>query len=353
MLCRPGTSDGENGEHHSVTKTGTLGAKTLVILAILLPTVGLLACQRGNSQQVASVVVSYAPFQTQALLWTADEQGLFERNGLRVTLREYPTGASALDAVLHGEADLAVGPAEFPLVGRAFDGEDILILGSVDKVEHVDLVARRDRGILQPSDLRGRIVGTTRGTVAEFYLGRFLELNGVEMREITVVDLETPEEWENAVVEGEVDAVVTAQPHANTARDALGANATVWSAQSGQPMYALIVASREWTVEHPEPVTRFLQSLAQAEARVLRNQEEAMATVQRWLGLDPSEMDAIWSQNRYELSLDQSLITAMEDEARWMIRNDLTTQTQVPDFSDYVYEGPLKTVKPTAVTIIR
>jgi hypothetical protein len=43
----------------------------------------------------------------------------------------------------------------------------------------------------------------------------------------------------------------------------------------------------------------------------------------------------------------------MEDEARWMIANNLTTEKQVPDFGDYIYESCLKAVKPEAVNLIR
>ncbi|MCX9087518.1 MAG: hypothetical protein OIN90_08140 [Candidatus Methanoperedens sp.] len=43
----------------------------------------------------------------------------------------------------------------------------------------------------------------------------------------------------------------------------------------------------------------------------------------------------------------------MEDEARWMINNNLTTEENVPDFLDYIYEDELKSIKPEAVNIIR
>ena len=56
---------------------------------------------------------------------------------------------------------------------------------------------------------------------------------------------------------------------------------------------------------------------------------------------------------QFSLSLNQSLVTATEDEARWMIKNKLTTEKTVPNFSDYIYEDALKPVKPEAVNIIR
>lgn len=59
------------------------------------------------------------------------------------------------------------------------------------------------------------------------------------------------------------------------------------------------------------------------------------------------------SNHEYTLSLDQSLIVAMEDQARWMISNNLTKESTVPNFMDYIYEDALKKIKPRAVNIIR
>jgi len=43
----------------------------------------------------------------------------------------------------------------------------------------------------------------------------------------------------------------------------------------------------------------------------------------------------------------------MEDEARWMIKNNLTAGKTVPDFGNYIYVDALKAIKPEAVNIIR
>jgi len=64
-------------------------------------------------------------------------------------------------------------------------------------------------------------------------------------------------------------------------------------------------------------------------------------------------VDTVWSQNQFSLSLDQALIVTMEDEARWMIANKLTSEKQVPDFLNYIYVDALKAVKPEAVNIIQ
>ncbi|MHB9026505.1 MAG: ABC transporter substrate-binding protein [Armatimonadota bacterium] len=331
-----------------------------VIIAVLgvLAMVGvglvvLLNAQRATSGKMDSIVVAYAPFESTALLWIAEDQHFFSRNGLNITLRKYDTGVGALDGLLNGEADMAVGANEFPLVGSAFRKSKICTIGSIAKSDFIYLIGRKDRGIERVGDLKGKRVGTTFRTIAEFYLGRFLNLHGMTMQDITLVDVKTPAEWVNAVVNGKIDAIATAQPYANAAQERLGANAVVWPAQSNQPLYTQVISTNEWIAHHPELVSRFLKSLAQAAAYAFRNPTNAKAITGKRLHLDAAYMETVWSQNQFSLSLDQSLILAMEDEARWMMKNNLTSERQMPNFVDYISEDALKAIKPEAVNIIR
>jgi len=320
-----------------------------MLVTILTVVFGSVSC----SEKMESITVAYAPFESTTLFWIAQDQNFFSQNGLNVTPRRYDTGVGSLDGMVNGEADIVVGPNEFPLVGRALQKAGIRTIGSIAKSEFIYLIARRDRGIEKVSDLKGKRIGTTFRTIAHFFLGRFLELNGMNIDDITLIEVKTPEEWVNAIVNGDIDAVVTAQPYANAAKDRLGANAIVWSAQSSQPLQTQVISTDEWITEHPDLVIRFLKSLALAEEYAILNPAEAKSIVQKQLNLDTAYMDTVWAQNQFSLSLDQSLIAAMEDEARWMINNNLTAENQVPDFLDYIYVDGLEAVKPNAVNIIR
>ena len=68
-----------------------------------------------------------------------------------------------------------------------------------------------------------------------------------------------------------------------------------------------------------------MKSLVQAEDYIASHQDEAKAIVRKRMNFDDTYMEIIWPRYQFALSLDQSLITAMEDEARWMIKNNLTT----------------------------
>ncbi len=340
-------------------RPGTVPAGVAAVLAaltiILVITCGCIAPgphqeSRGPYDQVT---VAYSPYESTALLWIARDRHLFEENGLNVTLKRYESGAGSLDGVLRNEADISVGVTEFPVVRSVFFGADVRSIGVVDRGYFTYLVARADRGIAAPSDLRGKTIGTTFGTIAEFHLGRFIALQGIGPRDITLVDVREPDAWVNAVAEGNIDAIATAQPYADAAREKLGTNAVVWPVQSNQPLFAQAVATGGWVKAHPDTAARFLRSLAQAEDFAAADPSAARLIVQKDLNLKPEYMDTVWSQNQFGLSLDQSLVTAMEDEARWMIRNNVTNTTTVPDFQAVLYTDGLSRVRPGAVSILR
>jgi NitT/TauT family transport system substrate-binding protein len=328
-------------------------AVIILAIAIVLSSFVYLNSQKSYAGKMESIDVAYSPFESVTLFWVAEEQHFFSQNGLNVTSHKYSTGAGALDGVLKGEADIVVGTTEFPFAIRALNQANISTIGSISTSEYVYLVGRADRGINQASDLKGKTVGTTFGTIAHFYLGRFLELNGLNFQDVTLVDLKTPTDWVNAVVNGSIDAVATAQPYADLAKDGLGDNAKVWSIQSNQRLYAQAIATNEWITNHHELITRFLKSLLQAEDFIINHPTESKAIVKNQMSLSDAYMDKVWSQNQFSLSLDQSLILAMQDESRWLIQNNLTTATALPNFLNYVYVDGLEAVKPMSVTIIR
>ena len=321
----------------------------LGLLLLLGVALALSSCGGGTQ----ALVVSYSPFESTALVWVAEAEGFFAENGLEVTFRKYDTGPAALDAMLKGEADIAVGTGEFPMVGKVLQGEKPTIVASISRSELINIVARKDRGIEGVADLKGKRVGTTMGTIAEYFLGRSLELSGLSAKDLAVIDVRTPDEWVNAVVSGDVDAVCTAEPYSSSAADALGTNAVKWSAHGGQPLYALAISRREWIEEKADTLARFLRSLDRAEEYAAQNSAQAKIIVQENLGLTAEYMEAAWDRNDFRLSLDESLVAAMESEVRWMIRGDLTPADVVPNLLDHVSEGALADVRPEAVRIIR
>jgi|WetSurMetagenome_2_1015567.scaffolds.fasta_scaffold90670_2 ABC-type nitrate/sulfonate/bicarbonate transport system substrate-binding protein len=325
---------------------------TILIVMIGVGGLYLITSQKNSMIPVESITVAYSPFESSGLFLVAEDRQLFTKNGLNVTLHRSDSGAAALDDMMNGTADIAVSVSEFPFVRKVFLGAPVRAVTIMDKTEYIYIVARKDRGIMNASDLRGKRIGTAAGSIAEFYLGRFLSLKGVGIHDIHYVSVKTPLETANAIVNGDLDAAVLAQPFADQARDQLGENAIAWPAQNSQPLFALVVSSDKWIAGHPEQVNRFLRALEEAEEFTSAHPAESRTIIQRHLNLDAGYMDTVWEQNQFTLSLDQSLILAMEDEARWMISNNLTEEKTVPDFRKFINTKILEEIKPEAVRII-
>jgi ABC-type nitrate/sulfonate/bicarbonate transport system substrate-binding protein len=336
--------------HSPSTSKSITRVAVLVVLLVVTFMAG--SCSLGSyTVAVESIAFGTVLLEPSLPLFVAESQGFFVQNRLNVTFKIYDVGLNAATALVNGEVDMASPVAEYVMVGKIFDNKKIQAIASIDEVDYALVIGRKDRGIEDVSDLKGKKIGVVRGTILEFQLGRFLELNGVNPAEVTLVHGTLPEST-SAIVSGELDAVMSIPPFTTSIQKQLDANAALWSAQNIQPFYSLVLADQQWVQQHPKIVERFLMSMRQAEEFIIEHPDRAEEILQKKLNFSDEEMARVWSQNQYSLLLDQSLILAMEDEARWMIENNLTSQETIPNFLDYLYLDGLRTVKPEAVNII-
>lgn len=308
------------------------------------------SCSKGDYSGRAEIIhVGVPPLEQNALLYVADHEKFFLKKGLRVVIRDYDTGVTAIRGMSNGEVDIAEA-AEFPFVRAVLQKEEIRVIACNDIFENDYIVGRKDRGITKIADLKGKRIGVALKTINEFYLGRFLALNGMDIRDVALIDL-TPAQYVKAILEGEVDAIIAWQPYIRRIEKAVK-GLMVWPAQSSQAAYGILVCNRQWLAQHGSVVKSFLKSLAQAESYLLHHPDKAKTIVQRRLNYDDSYVALVWPQHHFSLSLTRSLILAMKDEAQWMITSNLTGEKALPVFVNYICTEALKEINPKAVDII-
>ncbi|MDD1676421.1 MAG: NrtA/SsuA/CpmA family ABC transporter substrate-binding protein [Methanomicrobiales archaeon] len=322
-------------------------------LAIVIVLVSIGVWYSGNSAPSypgipEPVTIGVKPAEDIALFYIAEDRGFFAKNGLNVTLVSYTTKLQAFSGMQKSDVDFAI-ISEYPVVAAIFEQKDISIIGSTSRFQDQYLAA--NPGIRTVSDLNGRKIGLPAGTISEFYCGRFLNLNGVRLEDVTTKNvpfLQAGDSLEN----GSVDAVLIFDGAPRSKEILSEGNFTLWNVQSGQASYDLLVSRKDWVVDHPEDVQKLLRSLVQAEEWFVSNPAGGKAITQKAINRSDADIATIWPRFQFSLTLDQSLISAMEDEARWMIANHLTNATTVPDFRDFVSRKGLETVKPGSVRII-
>jgi ABC-type nitrate/sulfonate/bicarbonate transport system substrate-binding protein len=322
------------------------------IIIFFFTCAGLFSCS-GNDAPVKteSITIGTIAWEPSTLLYIAENQGYFEANGLNVTIKDYDTGLAATEAMLNGQIDIAAC-AEFIVVERLLQHKTISSIATIAETENEYVIGRTDKGIETTSDLRGKTVGLPRQTICEFYFGRFLELHNMSIRDVIMIDI-SPPLLSDALAGGRVDAVAVWQPYAGLIEKRLADGAVIWPVQGGQMMKWNLTCLDSFINSRNESVNRILKSLVQAEKYVIYNPVESQSIIQNRLNYDGDYLSSVWLKNRFSLSLNQSLVAAMEDEARWMISNNLTAAKAIPDFTDYIYEDALKAVESEAVNIIR
>src|SRR6266852_8290610 len=91
-------------------------------------------------------------------LYVADALGFYEREGIRVEFVPGGPGVEPLAALAQGRADVAIGWLSRALEARE-NGADVVNIAQLFKRSAITLVCRRDAGIRQPTDVRGKRIG--------------------------------------------------------------------------------------------------------------------------------------------------------------------------------------------------
>jgi ABC-type nitrate/sulfonate/bicarbonate transport system substrate-binding protein len=325
---------------------------TLVAVIIVVLTVSgliyVLSTYQTTTPNLEPVSITDVHVAYSGILYVAENEGYFTKNGLNVTFQDYPTAEAGFVDLAQGKVDVAQS-SEYSIVRAVLDDQDIQVIATIDKTFAMNLIGRRDHGIENVSDLVGKTIGLGKGTIREFYLGRFLNLNGISLSQVNIVNLPL-QQSANAIANGTVDAV--AVPDAvwyNQVMAVLGSNGVVFPIQEGQPVFTQLVCTSDYIASHPQTIVKLLSALHEAERFIFNHPDQAEAIVADRLNF--TSADLAWGDHRFALSLDLALVTAMRDEAQWLINNGLTNQTQVPDFNSHIYTDALKVVKPDSVTV--
>jgi NitT/TauT family transport system substrate-binding protein len=321
-----------------------------LILGVILGAVG---CQRKGEREAQSapleLTLAIEPTPYAGLIAVADEKGFFKQAGVKVKMNLHPSGLDSLKAMMRGEAQIAtISDIAFAL--KMNEDPSLRIIASIGTSVGSRIVARRDRNIREPSDLKGKKIGYSPGTSSDYFFHSFLLTNHLLLKEVKAVAI-PPARQAEAVITGEVDAVSAFDTYSFVAKEGLGENAVSWDSQN-KLSYQWLLAARESFTRSPEATKRLLKALIKAEAFILTNQDETKDIIARKWNFSPEYVRYSWERIRMDVSFNQSIITALQNYVRWQMDREGKTGDS-PDVLSYLYTGPLDEIDPKSVTIFR
>ena len=170
-----------------MSKTNTVGPLLIssfyLIIELLLPAAGYAAALERLTIGWSAIAGSQAPF------WITKEAGLFEKNGLDVTMIYVDGGSKATQALMSGDVPIAQVGGNAPVVARLRGADVTLIAGLLNVLAYSMIVSPE---IKKPEDLRGKKLSVSRFGSNSDYATRKILLKWGLKPDVDVAVLQIP-----------------------------------------------------------------------------------------------------------------------------------------------------------------
>ena len=235
---------------------------------------------------------------------------------------------------------------DMPVVQAKANGLDVKVISSLFRsTSGYQLIAAKDSGIKNISDIRGKRVAVMSGSTNHKLLLKYLGAEHLTEDDIDIVFLKNKDQLA-AFVGNTVDAAVTQVP-TSTAIEAETGAYEVADAEGYDDILTVIVGDDAYMKEHPEYARQFLQAVLAATDWIKDNEEEAFSVVAEEMG-DTSENIALYYNTRtFEYELDAGVSDALDDTISYLYeQGTIKNRPDVADLTDATYLDAVRKEQP-------
>lgn len=291
-------------------------------------------------------------------VWVAEAMGYFKEEGIDVSVEAFGAGRNALETLLgvsdlgRSKVDLAT-VATTPIVFNSFKNEPFRILMQIAYADDpTRVIVKKASGVTQPADLKGKKLGLQKRTSAHYYFtDLFLGENGIDQKDVNLVDINA-KDFVAALKRGELDGVVTWEPHLTNVKNALGADSLVeFSGKTAYQKDFFLVANTDYLNRNHETVSKFAKALVKAESYIQTNREQSQTILARVLKMDIATVKENWTKYHVRSFIDNASLNELKAEADWAVRNKLVTAAKTPDYQSLLDTRVIKQVAPQNIAI--
>lgn len=241
--------------------------RRVLILAMMALAALVGACGEANNEEGGGggggpITLGVGVDSVFAPMFVAQEEGLFEEEGLDVKVQQFAQGGEGVDAVVAGAIQTA-GAADTTMMGKATQG-DIRGLGVFveDVGNYTKLVTRKD--ISNPREIKK--MGIVPGAIFEWGAVKMLDHFNIDPESVEFVPVD-PAELPVLLQKGDIDAFVSPEPWPTEAEEA-GGKVLMPSKEWGLSYVLLIAARSDWLRANREQAEALMRALAAGTRRV-------------------------------------------------------------------------------------
>jgi aliphatic sulfonates family ABC transporter substrate-binding protein len=308
----------------------------LVLVAGLLSGCGSKASEESAEENVTiriAVQKSIAiPYLAEALGYYEDE---FTEDNINVELVEFSLGPEVIEAVASGEIDIGF-LGDVPAFSGLLNGGDYKIVARWESDNSSYLITRDDANINSLEDLKGKKLSYAFGSTQTALVYSYLEAAGLTENDLEIINLSLADSV-TSIVNGDVDAAIVDELRATQAVEKGGVS-KLMNSEGYKLFVSPIIATNEFTSEHPDLTSRVLKVIEKAAEYSEQNPDDAIAKAAERIGVDESSIDPIIRNCDLEVYLgDEELAAIKENAAQAYKYGVIKEELNVDDYIDTKY----------------
>lgn len=251
----------------------------------------LFACGVGKAKPnltedgLTKVTLGMVPWPAFELFYLADEEGIFEKNGLDVEIQEFSSTTDNSTAFVGGQLDFSTYASSESIPPFA-EGADFKIVLLADKSNGCEGLVANSK-IKNVKDLKGKTVATQYCSVDHLLLLTLLKENGMKIDDINMVDMSI-ESAGNTFMSGKCDAACIWDPYFSQAKDN-GGNVLYSTADNPDIISDVLAASSDMIKNNPDVVQAMVKSYYEAADYWREHTDEASEFMASKLGVSKEE----------------------------------------------------------------
>ncbi len=281
-------------------------------------------------------------------IWMALEKGFYQREGLDVTYRLFPSGTTAFESFQSGQGDIVM-TGDLPSVQYFFRVKgDYRTIAAIERdAKGYVVVAGKD--ITKPQDLVGKTIATRVGSTGSWFISEYLTHNKVDPKLVTVKNLDT-QVLPAALCGGEIAAFFIWQPIGSRTLEICPDKAHYLSDAAGYIQGYLVAGARpEWlaTPQGKDIATRWLRATIKGRDIAEKDFPAVAAYAQAKLGLSEKATRDQWETNTRPIALDKVYYDDFCSLSRWA-QSVKATDDKI-DFNKLTWRDGLEAISPKFV----
>ncbi len=258
-----------------------LGFFHFEFLLALIGGVAVAALASPGSAAAETVRIAHSTWVGYGPLYVARDKGFFKNHGIDVELIVMEDPKDRFPAMLADKIDMIASTVD----------TGILYLKKPDQFKYVVAIDDSDGGdgivalkdVNSISDLKGKSVAVSEGSVSEFYLNVLLEKAGLKESDLKTVNMAAPEAGA-AFVAKKVDAAVTWEPWLSRGKQTDFGHLLVDSSTTPGLITDVVTAKTDYVDKHPKETKAVVDAWNEAVAYVRAHPDEANEIMAKGVG---------------------------------------------------------------------